>query len=126
MVAYNFKEQFAPAIKSGVKNQTIRRDGKRRHAVAGESLQLYTGMRTRKCSKIVSVDPECLGSHHIRIDINATEIVSISVDGVMIENLDAFAVRDGFKSIGDMHAFFLAMNGAGVFNGTLIEWRKPK
>ena len=38
MVAYSFKQQFAPAILSGAKCQTIRADRKR-HAREGEAVQ---------------------------------------------------------------------------------------
>lgn len=57
MVAYSFKQRFAPQIIAGLqtgplvvgmKRQTIRADRKR-HARPGEELQLYTGMRTRSC-----------------------------------------------------------------------------
>ena len=59
MVAYNFKLQFASAVVSGEKPQTIRALRKERplagisksarHAQASEALQLYTGMRTATC-----------------------------------------------------------------------------
>lgn len=59
MPAYNFRKQFAPLVESGQKRQTIRTIGKRRHARAGEPLQLYTGQRTKACRKLFSPDPEC-------------------------------------------------------------------
>ena len=48
VVALNFKQQFIPPILSGAKRQTIRAIGRRRHAIPGETLQLYTGMRTKR------------------------------------------------------------------------------
>ena len=60
MPAYNFQKQFAPLVESGQKRQTIRAIGKRRHARPGESLQLYTGQRTKACRKLISPDPECV------------------------------------------------------------------
>lgn len=57
MPAYNFQKQFAPLVESGQKRQTIRAIGKRRHARPGESLQLYTGQRTKACRKLISPDP---------------------------------------------------------------------
>jgi hypothetical protein len=53
MVAYSFQKQFVPAIISGKKRQTIRAFGKRRHAYVGEPIQLYVGMRTKQCAKII-------------------------------------------------------------------------
>ena len=58
MVAYSFQRRFAPPISTLVKRQTIRAD-RRRHARPGEMLQLFTGMRTRHCAKIIA-DPRCL------------------------------------------------------------------
>jgi hypothetical protein len=124
MVAYNFKQQFAEAIRSGKKNHTIRANGKRRHANAGELLQLYTGMRTKHCRKILDKDPVCDGSLEILIDVLPDRIDSIIVGGFPIEDLNGFAVSDGFESIAAMHKFFFEMHGSGRFAGTLIEWRR--
>lgn len=77
MVAYSFKKMFVPPIQVGLglksadhvfeieqpdgtfkfttvrpKRQTIRQEGKRRHAKAGETTQLYHAMRTKQCFKI--------------------------------------------------------------------------
>lgn len=54
MPAYNFKPQFIPLILSGSKFTTIRRIRHRRPTVAGDDLMLYTGMRTKSCSKIAN------------------------------------------------------------------------
>lgn len=56
MAAYNFKSQFVPKIESGEKTQTVRRIGKRVHAKPGQPVQLYTGMRTKKCRKIIGYE----------------------------------------------------------------------
>ena len=49
MVAINFSAQFADAVASGQKTQTIRRSAR---AAAGQVLQLYTGQRTKACRKL--------------------------------------------------------------------------
>lgn len=70
MVAYSFKKRFVDPIRVGLssvslsfdcqpKRQTIRSIGKRRHARPGETLQLYTAMRTKQCRKIG--DARCMG-----------------------------------------------------------------
>src|ERR1051326_4822817 len=61
MPALNFKKQFVPAIRAGIsksknfklqpKRQTIRAIRKR-PIVKGDTLYLYTGMRTRNCALI--------------------------------------------------------------------------
>jgi hypothetical protein len=123
MVAYNFQKQFVEPIRTGKKRHTIRKNGKRKHAKVGDLLQLYTGMRTRGCQKILEVDPVCNGVSEVIILVHHEIISHIAVDGFGIDDLEDFARRDGFKSLSEMHAFFLAMHGAGSFGGTLIEWR---
>ena len=59
MVAYSFQPGFAAEIIAGRKTQTIR-NPRKRHAMPGEHLQLFTGMRTRYCKKIIP-DPLCIG-----------------------------------------------------------------
>ena len=54
MAALNFQKQFAPDVESGIKLQTIR--AKRKNPIKeGETLYLYTGMRTKKCRKLGEV-----------------------------------------------------------------------
>ena len=68
MTAYNFSEQFAPAVEAGLKLQTIRKTDK--DAMVGGIAQLYTGQRTKQCkllgtgtitsiSRIVLFDDSC-------------------------------------------------------------------
>ncbi len=70
MVAYSFDRRFVPAIVSGAKRQTIRAH-RARHARPGETLQLYTGMRTRQCRKIVERDPVCTRIDEVLFDLRA-------------------------------------------------------
>lgn len=122
MVAYNFQARFTEPIRSGAKTNTIRRNAKRRHARRGEKLQLYTGMRTRSCTKIVEPDPTCTQVKQIRISVGADRLESIQLDGAFIEDLDGFAQSDGFMNAKDMHGFWLATHGEGLFEGTFISW----
>lgn len=69
MPAINFKKQFAPAVESGEKRQTIRarrQDG--RDPVAGQTLYLYTGIRTKGCRKLGEVT--CKETQQITIEEN--------------------------------------------------------
>jgi hypothetical protein len=90
MVAYNFKAQFAPLVEAGIKRQTIRARGKRRHAAKGDRLQLYTGQRSPTCRKLLP-DPECTESEAIAI--TATGQVFVGV-GSKIRQLDPESVRE--------------------------------
>ena len=135
MVAYSFAPQFAEAVSTGVKRQTVR-GPRKRHARPGESLQLYCAMRTRHCYKLVEADPVCIDVQPIRIVVSRqTEqlIKSIEIDGVALDDttIDAFASADGFQapvtepwawSRRLMGAFWLDRHGAGNFDGFLIRW----
>ncbi|MFN3994860.1 MAG: hypothetical protein ACK4IU_18360 [Tabrizicola flagellatus] len=127
MVAYSFQPRFIEPIRQGFKTQTIRAIGQRRHARPGELLQLYSGMRTRHCERILP-DTPCLEVMQVEIQFRAGEIARIVTDGAPIRDLDAFALRDGFADAVDMSAFWRdhhpQVTSAG-FNGVLIEWARP-
>lgn len=118
MVAYNFKAQFADAVASGAKCQTIRavRTGKSRHVRVGEKIQLYTGMRTKACRKLIEPDPVCVAVWRIRID------AAVPWDIVPDGSLDAFARADGFKDWSELRDWFDRTHGL-PFEGVLIRWR---
>lgn len=137
MVAYSFKSRFANPILLGLgekvhhepggahvympKQQTIRATGKRRHARPGETLQLYTGMRTRQCRKIG--EARCTDVRSIRIIVRE-EKLTVELDGRWINGrkLKDFARRDGFVDADDMLAFWKDEHGLGEFYGMLIRW----
>jgi hypothetical protein len=127
MPAYNFQKRFVVPIRRGTKTNTIRRIGKRRHAQIGERIQLYTGMRTRHCKKIVA-DRICSRVSDIEITIGDSNFQSIDIDGVFLPRARwlAFAKRDGFESVGDFHELFKRMHGVGTFRGVLIQWMQEK
>lgn len=129
MVAYSFQERFIEPIRSGAKRQTIRAIGKRRHAVKHDRIQLYTGMRTPTCRKIVEPDPICTGNYSVELHVfqceDAFVIRRIVLDGVeQIATSDRrlFARRDGFDSLEEMADFFGRSYGQGIFRGVLITW----
>lgn len=82
MPAYNFKAMFAEAVESGRKPCTIRKRRKR-PTKPGETLYLYTGMRTKECRKLR--EEECLAVVPVRIDereivLNGYELDSAQAD----------------------------------------------
>ena len=116
MTAINFKKQFADFVESGVKTQTIRKIRKRPIRI-GDTLQLYTGMRTKKCRKLrtaVAIDVKT-----IVIDQN-----TVIVDGNQIDfdELEKLAIADGFHSICEFKGFFNSRYGI-PFVGQLIKWK---
>ena len=122
MAAYNFQKQFVGAVETWQKRHTIRRIGKRTHSKPGDRIQLYTGMRTRHCRKIINPDPTCLIRQPIIIEVSETRIDSIELGGKYIEKLDEFAKSDGFDDLAAMHEFWINFNGFGSFDGFLVGW----
>lgn len=124
MVAYSFQRRFVPMIEAGYKHQTVRAE-RARHARPGETMQLYQGMRTRTCRKILP-DPICTCVRPIHIVIRAGLIERIEVRGLSDlwkPDPDAFAISDGFESREDMSAFWAERHPSSAdFVGVLIEW----
>lgn len=114
MVAYNFQERFADDVAAGVKRQTIRAHSLRRHARPGDELQLYTGMRTKKCRLIRRARCEAVMNCVI-----AEDHAVLGFDRV--SDLDSFASLDGFPSYREMTKWFRDAHGL-PFRGLLIRW----
>jgi hypothetical protein len=127
MVAYSFKSRFAEPILEGTKRQTIRAIGKRRHAKPGERLQLYVGMRTRQCRKIM--DAACKEVLPVRLVFSkhsAAELFQVGNVPLGPKAMEAFARLDGFASVDEMAAFWFAEHGDGRpllgFEGVCVRW----
>lgn len=122
MVAYSFAPRFAGLVESGQKTHTIRkyRQGRSRHARPGEPVQLYTGMRTKHCRKLVDPDPVCLGVYDVSLNFVGPGCAWL--DGEIISNLDAFARDDGFKGWSDMDGWWVETHATALFDGVLIRW----
>lgn len=128
MSAYNFQAQFAPLVESGLKRQTIRAIGKRRHARPGEPVQLYTGMRTKACRKLLIPDPICTDVLPISMRVIEAHGISARMVRVTIKDHDLtvtekkqLARRDGFSSVAEMTDWFERVHGM-PFEGLLIKW----
>lgn len=142
MVAYSFNKIFVPQVEGLTKRQTVRAHRKR-HARLDEPVQLYTGMRTRHCRKLVSPDPICSKVDHIALEILAQSLRWIEINGIRLRDkeLEDFAVADGFAPswhadnlprgytfkggvmARDLMAIYWAeVHGAGVFEGAVIYW----
>lgn len=143
MVAYSFMRRFYAPIRVGLglpiepergiviaagqkirpKFQTIRLPGKRRHAVAGEILQLYHSMRTSQCFK--NGDARCKGSAPIKLFLGASSI-GVDIDGDYFCNSTRvleFVWADGFDDEEDMLRFWAEKHpGIREFSGVLVKW----
>ncbi len=89
MVAYDFRPMFVGSIRSGNKRQTIR-SNRRRHARPGEPMQLYTGMRTKACAKVID-DPLCEQLAEVHLDLRCLE----GTPDVLTSNAEVLPLLDG-------------------------------
>lgn len=127
MVAYSFQARFEGPILTGRKTGTIRAIGRRRHARAGEQMQLYTAMRTRSCRLLARV--ECLTADPIRLCFASPAVVvgpGLIEECHAIDDLDAFAQGDGFRDWDDMAAYWRASDPLprlGPWVGLWVRWR---
>lgn len=152
MVAYSFKKMFILPIQVGLglkppdhvfeieqpdgsfkfttvrpKRQTIRQEGKRRHAKAGETTQLYHAMRTKQCFKIG--EGRCTKTAAIYIEVERPLIriggwSNPERDIKRVKDLDEFAQQDGFEGWEQMAMFWFENHHADMndFHGRIILW----
>ena len=120
MPAYNFQARFAELVRSGTKPHTIRTPRKR-PTVEGDTLHLFTGMRTRKCARIGTVT--CTSVTSIQIGKNVMDEDHVLHDGRFLDRneIEALALRDGFESAEAFFTYFRETYGP-QFRGELIAW----
>lgn len=140
-----FKAQFAQAILDGTKTQTIRAVSAKPKAhvpVVGETLYLYTGLRTKQCRHLrdeicretflirLSYNPNCFGKPSWRMEVPYSKKNPNSNGSLYLSEAqcDMLAVRDGFGSASQMMAWFykehqelVSMNRQG-FPFRVIRW----
>lgn len=103
-------------VESGEKRQTIRPERKRPTA-PGDTLYLYTGMRTKLCRKLRQ---ELCTS----VDVIVIDITTIKVNGRYLpySEINNIVWDDGFgDEIDDFFDFFEGNYGL-PFEGRLIKW----
>ena len=118
MVAFNFKQQFVPPIERGQKIQTIR---SKQRCHVGDTMQLYTGMRTKQCRLIKIVT--CLSSVPVILKPTSIEVFS-NMDFRTLDQ-DAtlrFARADGFPHYPAMIDWFRDTYGKDSFMGFVHRW----
>lgn len=136
MVAYSFKQRFVQPIEHGLrisldedaalrcppKRQTIRANGKKRHARPGEDVQLYTAMRTKQCRKLG--EAKCTETAPIIIWLDEkTMAIELSKQLMGRTEMERFARSDGFADAADMADFWRKEHpGVEKFEGVLIKW----
>lgn len=118
MPALNFQKQFADKVRTGEKLQTIRKP--RANPIReGDTLYLYTGMRTKNCEKLG--EGVCYGVKDVEILENGVMIINGMFLNKSLRN--EIANRDGFDTYTDMWLWFKNTHGL-PFKGQLILWDK--
>lgn len=126
MPALNFSAQFATLVEDGDKRQTIRaprKDG-RPHCKVGDTIKLFTGMRTKSCrllrtARVTGIDRVKINETDMQL--NGRQVFSTlhSRDADLTDN--EFAENDGFDDFMDMAAWFEKTHGL-PFEGVVIYW----
>lgn len=117
MGLYNFQKRFVPKILSGDKTHTIRAE-RANPDKPGNTLHLYSGLRTKKATLLMRVP--CVRVEPIVITDTRLPRVIIGEHLLDTDEEDAFARRDGFEDFADMMNFW---NGRLPFRGHVIHWR---
>lgn len=112
-------------FKAGIKpkRQTIRSTRKSPFQ-QGDTLYLYTGMRTSFCIKLEEVKAKAVEHVHMR-HLMGEFLVCIGTEiynnTETMNGLNRVALKDGFTCINDMRDFFVP-NVGDEFEGQLIQW----
>jgi hypothetical protein len=115
MPLFNFQKQFAADVESRKKRQTIRAKRKNRPKV-GQTAYLYTGARTKACTKLGEATIKAVYSIRIsRIGIRAEGFCDA------IKPVEEMARDDGFENFEAMLDWFYKTHGL-PFEGDLIQW----
>jgi hypothetical protein len=115
---YNFQPRFAPFIRDGRKRHTIR--ARRAYPdVPGNTLHLYTGLRTPRAKLLARV--RCISVDRLRI--STAHNVFIARDKLSASARERLARADGFESFADMMKFW---RGRLPFDGQIICWDQDR
>ena len=118
MPILNFQKQFAAAVESGEKSQTIR--APRKHPIrVGDTLYLYTGLRTKSVRKLG--EAKCRSVVRVFIPRGGVHLVVDNKELLYLDQLNPFAQSDGFEDWYEMVRWFEKNHGL-PFVGMLIKW----
>ena len=120
MPAINFQPRFADLVASGAKTQTIRKSNRFK---VGDTVQLYTGQRTKQCRKLgEGVVTEVAWIRLWRNRIGYFQVECWSAGLQTNPDITDFAIADGFIGAQEMADWFRDTHGL-PFGGWLIKWR---
>jgi len=108
MVAINFTK-FVDKVEAREKRMTIRKTARGK---VGDKVQLYTGMRTSNCRKLIKDDPVLTDIFPIEINSNGT---------FYNHPIEYLYQKDGFRDLADFLNFFNKTYGL-PFSGFVHIW----
>jgi len=114
---FNFKRRFVPLVEMGAKTSTIRAFAKTQPPARGDTLKLFTGMRTAACRKLREV--KCTDVEPIEV---GRDYINLGGMFLLPRFQRQFALRDGFTGVAEMRSFFRENYGL-PFRGVWVSWR---
>lgn len=119
MPFYNFMARFETAVETGQKLCTIR-EQRKRPTRRGDTLYLYTGLRTKRARLLRTA--VCARVRPILI----TEDM-VMLDGRILsdDDLDELVHMAGFEDVEEFRAYMTTRYGVPTFRLELIEWDVP-
>lgn len=103
-------------VEAGTKRQTIRRTLR---CAPGDALQLFQGLRTKECRKLIDPDPVCKDVQTVKILPSGVFVDEEAIDPDLHKQ---FAQADGFLDLRDMQDFFYLMYKKSELSGFIIKW----
>lgn len=134
-----FKPRFRLPIENGSKIHTMRNTPKRMPKV-GETMYMYTGLRTKNCS-IITKEHTLKSIQKINVEFvyngfdlpnkynicTHTPIIKIDSNIISVFETDCFFVNDGFENESDFISFWnLPEKQNAIFEGYLFHWTELK
>ncbi len=118
-----FKPQFAPLVEDGTKCQTVRPTPKRMPKAGDKiSLRMWTGKPYRSKQRVLR-ESEISAVEKISLcDMGRELLVYVNGHELHPEEINAFAIADGFKGGIEMFNWFDATHGL-PFDGVVIKWQ---
>lgn len=125
MTVILFHPRFVSPIRQGAKQQTIRHAARCR---PGDTLSLrrWQGRPYRSPQEEIVPQVVCSAVRRLWVEVewsDARVAVQVAVDGVPVEDMDAFARADGFAGLADMEAFYRDSRRESC-EAVLIEWKE--
>jgi len=123
--AFSFKPYFADDVEAGRKRQTIRleRKDQKPPCKLGDTLMLYTGLRTKACRRLGTGKCTLLKRIELHRGTPCQGNYIILLDGIQITDVNATAIAraDGFKDTSELFNWFNRQYGL-PFRGWIIQW----